>query len=173
MSDDIARVHEADRRVSRTDADGVVRLAATRRAAIDLDRVLPAFAEEAPDWLGPSDGIDDGGLTRYLCDLELKVSPERRSIFRKAAIVSVGRPVRDADSWLVPISWRAATLAPLFPVFAGRLTVYPDRLELDGHYAPPFGVIGYVLDRALLAIAARRTAHWFLAKIEGVIGQGT
>ncbi len=173
MSDDIARVYEADRRVSQTDADGVVRLSATRIAAIDLDRVLQAFAEEAHDWLGPPDGIDDGALTQYLCDLELKVSPERRSIFRKAAIVSVGRPVRQTDRWLVPIAWRAATLAPLFPVFAGRLTVYPDRLELDGHYAPPFGMVGFILDRALLAIAARRTAFWFLAKIEGVIGEGT
>lgn len=173
MSDDIARVHEADRRESQTDADSVVGLSVARSATVDLDRVWPAFADEASDWLGTPGGTDEGGLARYLCDLELRVSPERRTIFRKSAIVSVGRPVRQADGWSVPIEWRAATLAPLFPVFVGRLTVRLDRLALDGHYAPPFGLVGYVLDRALLAIAARRTAVWFLAKIEGVIGQGT
>jgi hypothetical protein len=40
-----------------------------------------------------------------------------------------------------------------------------DRFELDGRYAPPGGSIGYVLDRALLHIAARGTGRWFLQKV--------
>ncbi len=67
--------------------------------------------------------------------------------------------------WLIPIEWRAATLTPLFPVFVGDLRIRSDRIELDGHYAPPGGTIGYVLDRALLRIAARGTARWFLRKV--------
>lgn len=172
MPDQRALVDEADHRRPQTDDERVVRLSATRSAAIDLDRVWPAFANEATDWLGPPAGTDELGLARYLCDLELRVSPEKRAIFRKAAIVSVGRPVRRIDGWSVPIEWRAVTLVPLFPVFVGRLTVRSDGLRLDGHYAPPFGVLGHVLDRALLGIAARRAAFWFLARIEAVTREG-
>ena len=33
-----------------------------------------------------------------------------------------------------------------------------------GHYAPPFGIIGAVLDRAMLGIAARATANVVVGK---------
>ena len=94
-------------------------------------------------------------------------------MFRKSAIVGVGAPRRDDDAWLVPIEWRAATLAPLFPVFAGHLRLSADRIELNGHYAPPGGTIGYALDRALLRIAARGTARWFMQKVISVLDGGT
>jgi hypothetical protein len=85
--------------------------------------------------------------------------------------VRVGEPVRLLRGWVVPIEWRAAGAAPLFPVFVGRLSIGADRLALDGHYAPPFGMVGYLLDRALLAVATRRTAAWFLGRVEEVLRQ--
>lgn len=156
-----------------TDSEPVVELRVAISARIDLGRVPAAFGDEAPNWLGRPTGQDATGLARYLCDLELRVSPERRAAFRKSTIVSLGTPVRNGHGWVIPIEWRAATLAPLFPVLVGRLVITADRIALDGHYAPPFGVVGYVLDRALLSIAARGIARWFLTKMAGVLGEGT
>ena len=67
------------------------------------------------------------------------------------------------------IEWQAATLTPLFPVFVGRLHVEPDRIVLDGRYAPPGGSIGYLLDVTLLGAAARQTGHWFLRKLAAAL----
>lgn len=158
-----------DVRRAATDDMPVVKLRVNIRAPLDLERVPAAFGEQAPDWLGQPTAHDTIGLVGYLCDLELRVSPERRAVFRKSAIVSLGTPVRDGGGWLIPIEWRAATLAPLFPVLAGRLIIGSDRIILDGHYAPPFGRFGYVLDRGLLSIAAQSTARWFLAKVAAAL----
>ena len=137
---------------------------------VDPAHVAGAFGDRAPTWMGQPIGPRPDGAISYACDLELRVSPDGRAVFRKSAIVSLGQPRLAGGSWAVPIEWRAATLAPLFPVFVGSLTISADRIALDGHYAPPFGVIGLVLDRALLAIAARATARWFLAKVAIALG---
>jgi hypothetical protein len=147
----------------------IASLAVTRAASVNLARVRDAFGDGAERWLGSPDGVDSAGLRRYLCDLELRISPEGRSLFRKAAVVSVGIPAGRGDRWQIPIEWRAATLTPLFPVFVGELALTADELALDGSYAPPLGVIGQVLDRALLSIAARRTASWFLAQVAAAV----
>jgi hypothetical protein len=147
----------------------VVELHSMLPASIDLSRVPAAFGVETPTWLGEPAGTDAAGLQRYRCDLRLRVSPESQALFRKSAIVSLGAPRESPEGWLVPIEWRAATLAPLFPVFVGRLSISPERITIDGYYAPPFGVVGYVLDRALLALVARGTARWFLTLVVGAL----
>lgn len=152
---------------------GVVRLLVAIPARVDLGRVPALFGPPDADWLGERVSGDASAMRHYSCDLELTVDLDRRAIFRKSAIVGLGTPSRDVDKWLVPIEWCAATLAPLFPVFAGHLRLRADRIELDGHYAPPGGTIGYVLDRALLRIAARGTARWFLQKVIRVLEGGT
>ena len=151
-------------------AGEIVRLHLALAAHVALERVLLAFGDEAPNWLGQPAGTDARGLRRYLCDLELRVNPEGRAAFRKSAIVSLGDVRSRHGGWTIPIEWRAASLAPLFPVFSGQLIIDAERIVTDGHYAPPFGVVGYFLDRALLSIAARGTARWFLGKVAGVVG---
>jgi len=132
--------------------------------------VQDAFGNEASRWLGELAGTDAAGLQSYRCDLRLRVSPEGRVLFRKSAVVSLGVPRRSPAGWLVAIEWRAATLAPLFPVFVGRLVIGPERVAIDGYYAAPFGVVGYVLDRAIMSIVARGTARWFLTTVVAAIG---
>jgi len=144
-------------------------LTVSRPARIDLARVPEAFGAGAATWLGAPDGPDQRGLMRYLCDLELHTGTAGRHLFRKAAIVSLGQPAGQPGGWLVPIEWRAATLAPLFPVLVGSLAIEPERITLRGTYAPPLGVIGQALDRALLSIAARGTARWFLARAAAAV----
>ena len=140
-------------------------------ARIDLDRVTVAFGSEAA-WLGEPLPPAMPGIRLFACDLELRVLPDRRATFRKSAVVGLGEPVRDRGGWMVPIEWRAATRAPLFPVFAGHLRLTARHLELDGQYLPPGGTVGYVVDRLLLHVAANGTGHWFLQKVIAAVGSG-
>jgi hypothetical protein len=146
----------------------LVKLDVVLRARVDLQRVPAVFGPDA-DWLGERLADETVGTRRFACDLALWVGPDRRVTFRKSAIVGLGSPVRDDDGWVVAVEWRAASRAPLFPVFVGHLRLRKERLELDGRYAPPGGKIGYVLDWALLHIAARGTGRWFLEKVESVL----
>jgi len=122
-------------------------------------------------WLG--DRAVDGtaperedGRRRFQVDLGLAGRTDgTRPMFRKAAFVELGRPAPTPDGWQMAIGWRAASLAPLFPVFAGHLTCQGGSLVLEGEYAPPGGDLGVAVDRALLNIAARRTAVWLLRRI--------
>lgn len=130
--------------------------------------------EELP-WLGERvsaermpDGTPDLAATgrRFQVDLGMAAGGNRdRAVFRKAAYVDLGTVQVTRNGWHVQIGWQAATLAPLFPVFAGTLTRTADSLVLDGEYAPPGGDLGVAVDRALLNIAARRTAVWLLRRI--------
>lgn len=126
-------------------------------------------------WLGPA--VDRvGGRERYLVDLELRVIDHRpRVAFRKAAFIDLppGTEVtREGDAISLPISWRAAGMAPLFPVFAGTLSWAHDRLHLDGYYEPPGGGVGVVMDRLMLGAAARVTARRLLGRIAEELREG-
>jgi hypothetical protein len=116
-------------------------------------------------WLGevvPAPDLTDGSL-RYLTDLVLPLPPDGRLLsLRKAALVDIGPGIETPDGCEVPVAWRSASLAPLFPVFAGRIIVKSNGLTIDGHYAPPGGALGLAADRVLLHTAARGTARWLL-----------
>ncbi len=85
--------------------------------------------------------------------------------FRKAAFVDIGFVPPGVAAWSVEISWRPASFAPLFPVFAGRLSVRPDGLQVAGVYAAPGGGVGLLVDRAILRYFAQRTAGWLLDRV--------
>jgi hypothetical protein len=156
---------------------GMARLSARVAARVTRRRALAVLGPEGRSaWLGEpvSPGID-GEHDRYLVDLELRVSEQTpRVTFRKAALVDVGTArARHTGPIEVPISWRAAGMAPLFPVFSGTLTWADDELSLEGYYAPPGGGIGIVADRLLLNVAARGTARLLLERIAVVMrGEG-
>jgi hypothetical protein len=130
---------------------------------VDLERARGAFEEL--DWLGDPDVEPEGhpGVRRVRTDLGYDV-PSGSLAVRKAALIDVGPAVADRSRVRLEIAWRSATLAPLFPVFAGELVVSRDALELHGRYAPPFGRLGLVIDRALLHLVARGTGRAFLAR---------
>jgi hypothetical protein len=121
-------------------------------------------------WLGDPVASDAAEDDRYLLDLELRVSDRTpRVTFTKAAFVDIGPLVEEAGTLSVAISWRAAGLTPLFPIFAGRLSWSDDELRLDGYYEPPGGNAGIVIDRLLLNTAARATGRRLLAQIAEVL----
>ncbi len=130
-----------------------------------LDGVCLAMAR-ATTWLGPTVGQSSGGFGRHVTDMRLRIGDQpARTTFRKAAFVDLGSMRRIGDGYEVAISWRAASLAPLFPVFSGRLAVADGVLRLEGWYAPPGGALGLAADRALLKIAARGTGRWLLDEL--------
>ena len=147
----------------------VATLSLVHVASVDLDRVVAVLGRATAPWLGERAVDGDPTMRRFVCDLELHAGGSERALLRKSAIVGFGEPAGSDGVWIVPVEWCAATLAPLFPVFAGHIRIRPDRIELDGSYAPPSGRLGYLLDAALLHLAARGTGRWFLGRIASAL----
>lgn len=137
-----------------------------RHLGVEPGRVCAALAELS--WLGlpvaPPDDRPD--LRRVETDLAFNLLAQQRAVtFRKAALVDIGLLSSGSGGCAAEVAWRAASLAPLFPVFAGRLVARAERLELTGVYAPPGGQMGLAIDRVLLHHVAERTAEWFLDRL--------
>jgi hypothetical protein len=147
-------------------SETIVRLDVSRAFHADPGALCRALVD--PVWLGdvvdPPPGRPD--LIRVQTDMAFTLQADRREVvFRKAALLDIGMgPARDCGC-AGEIAWRAASFAPLFPLFAGRLTVTRSRLQLEGVYAPPGGQLGLLIDRAMIHRVADRTARWFLDKL--------
>lgn len=151
------------------DGEAFVPLAVTGRLHGDPERVAAMLDAGSPSWLrGMRARPSAGGTRRYEVDLRLRVGVGQAAVstFRKAAYLDLGPAVRTPDGWELDISWRAASAAPLFPVFAGCLVIGPRDLRIEGLYAPPGGAVGRAADRLLLHVAANATARWLLAEID-------
>jgi hypothetical protein len=143
-----------------------VPLRVRRPGSVDLDRAILALSDLS--WLGrPTAGpADHPQLRRVATDLELPIiDGSSAGPVRKAAFIDVGPARQVGDRVLVEIAWRSASFAPLFPVFAGRLSISASDIVLDGRYAPPLGTLGLLLDQALLHLVARRTAGALLTRL--------
>jgi len=152
------------------DPGAMTRLSVAAPAHVSRARAAAVLGPERGTWLGelvPSPSDENGADERYLLDLELRVSEHApRVTFKKAAYVEVGQlSSMEIVPLSLPITWRAAGMQPLFPVFAGTLRWSDGELTLDGFYAPPGGGFGIVADRLLLNVAARGTARWLLERI--------
>ncbi len=148
----------------------VTPLRLVQQATIDMARATSLLDSDALGWLGTSVPSTRPGCRRYLTDLSLPIREHAPSLtFKKAAFIDVGEVRETPNGCEIEIGWQSSSLAPLFPVFAGRLTLTATELRLEGFYAPPGGEIGAVLDRAFLNIAARGTARWFLERTAQIV----
>ena len=157
-------VGSAEARAQATGA--VAHLEVTRLLRADPSGLCQALAD--PSWLGRI--LDDperpSGRRRVETDLTYALSDDPRILtFRKAALVDIAAITGDDGTCTGIVEWRAATLAPLFPVFAGTVRVHDGGLVLEGGYAPPGGGVGLLVDRAILHHFAERTAAWFLDRL--------
>ncbi len=137
-----------------------------RPGTIDLDRAILALGDLS--WLGrPTDGAPDHPQLRHVAtDLDLPIlDGSSTGPVRKAAFIDLGPARRVGDRVLVEIAWRSASFAPLFPIFAGQLSISANDIVLNGRYAPPAGKLGLLLDQALLHLVARRTAGVLVGRL--------
>lgn len=100
---------------------------------------------------------------------EVGLGPEGRRIDKKVEI-ELGSPQGTPSVRVLPISWRATGPQWLFPRLDGDIELAAlgsarTQLSISARYQPPMGVVGRVLDRALLHRVAEATLKDFL---EGV-----
>ena len=169
MIEEPSRAMPTPQRAAGSNADAteapVARLVVTRILRGDPGRLCPAL--EDPRWLGhPVDSAPAAGMHRVETDLAFALSDDAdRLMFRKAALVDVGVTHDATGGCIGHVEWRAASFAPLFPVFSGTVTAHDGGLHLEGVYAPPGGGVGLLVDRTFLHHFARRTAIWFLDRL--------
>jgi hypothetical protein len=144
-----------------------------RRQSVSKPARLAWAIAAASSWLGLEIEPAPEGMRRHQADLRLRVSDHPSLVtFGKAAYVDLGT-VQPLDAgWEVEVSWRASTLAPLFPVFSGAIVARGAELTVSGWYAPPGGVVGRIADHALLHLAAEGTARWLLGELDRAAGAG-
>jgi hypothetical protein len=145
--------------------ESVSHLVVSRPVSVSLKRLAGAL--RAPRaWLGAEVDAPEG-VHRYEVDMRLRVS-DRPSLvtFRRAAYLDLGEHRWSNDGWEVDVSWRASSLAPLFPVFSGRIVARDGALLLSGWYAAPSGLLRSAADGIVLRIAATGIARWLLASLE-------
>ena len=154
-----------------TISDEAVVLRVVHRADIDLERARAAFAD--PGWLGQASSDEPvDGWRRIATDLELPIRDGSGPAVRKTAVVDVGVPRETNGGVVVPLAWRSASFAPLFPVFAGQVEIRRSSVTLAGRYAPPFGRMGMLIDQTLLHFVATRSATALLATVAGRCQKG-
>lgn len=101
-------------------------------------------------------------------DLRSRVGPVNS--LDKEVVVAIDRPVMTRAGLVLPVTWRATGAQALFPRLRGDLAVSrrddgSALLQLKASYRPPFGWIGDVVDRLLLARFARLTVEDWLDRI--------
>lgn len=155
-------------------AGNVTHLRLVQPVPLNVSRGCPLTALEQAGWLGTPTPAARPDTRRYLTDLSLPVRARVPALtFKKAAFVDLGVVRPTPDGCELEISWQSSSFAPLFPVFAGKLTLTATELRLEGFYAPPGGDLGAALDRAFLNIAARGTARWFLDQAVAAVAANT
>ena len=111
-------------------------------------------------------------------ELRIRIGPGAASWLAKAVTVHVGSARRSGEETLIPLSWDATGVPGLFPRLVAELrirAVDPERAELSltGHYLPPLGRTGQLLDEALLGRLARSTVRSFLRRVARALDEPT
>jgi hypothetical protein len=89
--------------------------------------------------------------------------------------IEIGAAVRTRSKTVIPFTWRATgSTAGLFPTMDGDLEVAAldtalTQLAISARYAPPLGVVGKMLDRAVLHRVAEATVKDFLDHLGGIL----
>lgn len=97
----------------------------------------------------------------------------------RSVAIRLRPPVRTTSKTILPFSWRATgTTGGLFPTMEADLEVASlgpavTQLAISARYSPPLGVVGRMLDRAVLHRVAEATIKDFLDHLGGVVLSAT
>jgi hypothetical protein len=131
-----------------------------------VEEVEARMVAGARNWLPEIATQANGNGHRLLTELGFDVG--KRRISRRIA-VEVGAANVASGLMYLPIRWRAASDAGIFPTLEGDLEVAAlgsrTQLALSATYEPPLGLIGKVADRAVLHRVAEVTVQDFLVRI--------
>jgi len=88
----------------------------------------------------------------------------------KLVMIELRDPLRFPSRTLVPMTWRPTGAEAIFPTLDADLevaTLGTDRTQvsLSARYRPPLGVLGHVVDRALLHRVAEATIKDFVDRV--------
>jgi hypothetical protein len=137
----------------------------TRRVAIPAAEVGARLTADPAGFLGAGPPSSPG--ERHLLPLRVRLAGVH---FDRAATVGFGPVVEEDDgARVLPVWWEAAEQPWLFPTFTGGLEVrsLDDRTELrlEGHYRPPLGAAGVLVNRAVLNRAASASLEALLDRL--------
>ncbi|MBI3647205.1 MAG: hypothetical protein HY240_00345 [Actinobacteria bacterium] len=133
---------------------------------IDATFVERALLHEPETWLPGLAGKASSRGERLLAEVgfgeDVRVGKEVEIRF--------GREIRVPTKTIIPLSWRAVGVAGLFPELDADLEVAPlgshqTQLSMSARYVPPLGVVGRVIDRAVLHRVAEATMKDFLDQV--------
>jgi hypothetical protein len=131
------------------------------------------MAKGAENWLPDMANDANGGGAKLLSELGFDLG--KRRVGRRIK-VEIGAPKASAGLIVMPIRWRAAKEAGLFPTLEGDLEIAAignarTQLGLSANYEPPLGVLGKIADRALFHRVAELTVKDFLERIGSRLDQ--
>ena len=132
-----------------------------------FEEVGAQIAKGAGNWLPDMANDANGGGEKLLSELGFDLGKRRVGRHIK---VEIGAPKASAGLIFMPIRWRAATEAGLFPTLEGELEVAAigsarTQVGLSANYEPPLGVLGKIADRTLFHRVAEVTVKDFLERI--------
>ncbi len=132
-----------------------------------IEEVETDLATGAQKWMPALAWKSRGEGQRLLSELGFEVGTHRMG---RGIEVELGalRPMNGVT--LLPIRWRAASHAGLFPALDGQLEIAPmgkttTQLGISATYEPPFGLFGKIADRALMHRVAEITVKDFLDRV--------
>ena len=125
------------------------------------------MAAGVENWMPDMARGANGDGERLLSELGFNLS--KRRIGRRI-MVEIGAPNATAGLMFLPIRWRSATDAGLFPTLDGVLELAAlgsarTQLGLSANYTLPLGLVGKFADRALFHRIAEVTVKDFLERI--------
>lgn len=106
--------------------------------------------------------------------LRVRVGPGGYGWLGKTVAVHLGELAQADGGVVIPLVWEATGPLGLFPRFEGKLRLTgldQERCELSlsGHYRPPLGKAGHILDDALLTRVAQAALRSLLRRVARVL----
>jgi hypothetical protein len=139
--------------------------------------VARPFADVSHDLLAMSSGLTRSATLAYRNGEAHMAKLSGPGMVAKTVAMEMSEPIQRADSTSVPLSWWATGTPGLFPTMDAELSVAamgPELTQVSFHgtYKPPLGVLGHVLDRAVLHRFAESSVKDFVDRVIAELDEG-
>lgn len=134
------------------------------------------FAEVEAGLVHMGDGLGDSAAVAYRHGEDLLASIVGPGGIAKTVRLEVGEPLRAETRVSLPLSWTATGPSSLFPTMHADLSITSmgpslTQVAFHGSYTPPLGVVGRLLDRAVLHRLAELSVKDFVDRVIAALAQ--